>query len=128
MRHLHPTFLETTLRRGKSIELFIGGHDRAGERMICWLEVRPNGNEFEVWKHEAPDIGDTHRLDIYAFDGVENLEAPLATTQSAEDALSYAHSKLGASSNRWVNQGVTQEEYKDFILAGRPSRWPSVGV
>lgn len=119
MRHVADTFLESTLRRGASLEQFMGGSTVAGDRFVRWLELRPTSVGVEVWDYVAPDFGE-ECIDLYDLMSVE-LE-PLAVVSDAAQALAFAQSELGASSRRWVNQGVSQDEFMDFLQAGRPSR------
>lgn len=127
MRYVSSSFLDSTLRRGKSLEQFLGGLVQDSEHCIRWIEVRPAKGGIEVWSFVAPDYGDEERLDFYEFIGVDEgvLEA---TFEDSADALRYASEKLGAHPDRWVNQFVSQDEYLDFIRAGRPASWPRVGV
>jgi hypothetical protein len=55
MRHVSDTFLEATLKRGKSLEQFMGGCLRNGERIISRLELRPGPSGIEVWRFTVPD-------------------------------------------------------------------------
>jgi|SRR5678810_393629 len=127
MRYVAPTFLDSTLRRGKSLEQFLGGVVLNGENSIRWLELRPVEESIQVWEFVAPDLGDQENLDFYEFLGSE--EGTLAATlSSSSEALAYAHEHLSATSLRWLNQGVAQDEYRDFIVAGRPTSWPAAGA
>jgi len=127
MRYVSQGFLESTLRRGKSLEQFMGGGTRDGERVISHLELRPTPGGIEIWRFVVPDIGSSECLDLYDFGG-EKDEELICVVASAADAFSYAQSRLGALCNRWVNEGVTQDEYADFMAAGRPLRWPIVSA
>lgn len=127
MRHVARTFLESTLGRGATLEQFLGGASREGERTIRVLELHPRGDVIEVWLHEAVELGDEERLDYYPFiflgDGDGNEVGSVATFPSAASALEYAQT-LGVHPDRWTNAGVSQDEYRDFIRAGRPTVWP----
>ncbi len=125
MRHIAVTFLEATLRRRVSLEQFMGGSLHEAERSVSWLELRPVAAGIEVWNHVAPDLGENH-ADLYYLLPVE-IE-PLAVAPDAAQALAIAHSTLGASPLRWVNQGVVQDEFLDFLQAGRPTQWPAAGA
>jgi hypothetical protein len=108
------------------LEQFLGGVVLHGVNSIRWLELRPVGESIQVWEFVAPDWGDQENLDFYEFLGSE--EGTLATSlPSSAEALAYAHAQLGATPLRWLNQGVAQDEYRDFIVAGRPLAWPAVG-
>jgi hypothetical protein len=123
MRHVIPSFQASTLRRGKSLEQFLGGLQRGETRVVKWLELRPFQNQFEVWSFEAPDVGDEEFADVYEF-GVDDIESPVATFSDAADALHFAHNELSALPSRWVNVTVVGAEYADYVAAGRPSHWP----
>lgn len=126
MRFVAQTFLESTLRRGKSLEQFLGGAVLGNESAIRWLELRPASNSIEVWEFVAPDCGNQEHFDFYEFLGVEDGNLA-ATLPSPSEALAFAQAHLGAKPERWVNQFVAQDEYRDFIHAGRPTSWPAVG-
>jgi hypothetical protein len=121
MRYVSSAFQESTLRRGKSLEQFLGGAMRHGERTISWVELRPASDGIEVWYFEVPDVGSAEFTDVYEF-GVDDIESPLATFSSPAQALHYARTQLGASAERWVNVTVVGDEYAAFVRAGRPLR------
>jgi hypothetical protein len=133
MRHVSPTFLDSTLRRGASLEQFLGSINAEAERLVRWIGIRPAKDCLELWQFIAPDLGDEEHLDLYDFlaaeadEGAGIPEELIGTFDTAEDAFSCA-GELGAQPNRWVNQFVLQEEYLDFIRAGRPPQWPGVVV
>jgi hypothetical protein len=127
MRHVLPTFQASTLGRGKELEQFMGGRGDNPDRTIRWIELRPKNGGVEVWDFEVPDLGDIDFTDVYEF-GADDIEAPVATLPNPIDALDFAHRKLGASPDRWVNVTVVGDEYRDYVLAGRPSQWPVAGT
>lgn len=120
MRYVISAFQESTLHRGKSLEQFLGGGVRDGERVISWLEVRPVPEGFEVWHFEVPDVGGPEFSDVYEFG--EGAESPVATLATPGEALQFAHSALSASPGRWVNSTLVEAEYHDYVKAGRPVR------
>ncbi len=128
MRYVTEGFLESTLRRGRSLEQFLGACPKTdGEYILC-LEIRPANDQYEVWRHKAEDLGDEDCLDFYEYIVYEDEEGneigPLSIWEKPDEALAYAEKQLGASRTRWTNLGVAQDEYEDFIKAGRPSFWP----
>ncbi|KRD79664.1 hypothetical protein [Lysobacter sp. Root983] len=132
MRHLAPAFLESTLRRGATLEQFMGGSvGPLGERSVRWIELCPTQAGIEVREYHAADVGGSlseTSLDLYALCDLHDLyEAQPEPTMVADEpaqALAYAHSVLRAQPLRWVNQGVSQDELLDFLRAGRPALWP----
>lgn len=103
----------------------MGGALDAGEKFVRWIELRPTNAGIQVWNYVVPDLGD-ECLDLYAQASVE-LE-PLAIAPDATRALALAHLELGADPDRWVNQGVSQDEFLDFLRAERPIQWPPAGA
>ncbi|MFC8722049.1 hypothetical protein [Kitasatospora sp. NPDC057198] len=124
------------LGRGRPVEQFLGPVEAAGVPGIRWVEVVPARPGFEVVLHTVADIGSEDRWDLGEFpplgpegvDAEEDLGLEVATAPEARDALALAEHRTGAVRGRWVNQGVAQGEYRDFVRAGRPrppSRLPS---
>jgi len=119
-RYLHGMHLEYTIRNGKTVEQFLGGFDHAGEKAVRYLTIRRQGEEFWLHNHEIYDEGSLDYLDIYAFEYLDMPESRFEPYpikfNSMEDALRYATSEFGASEDRWVNKGVVQSEYGDYLL------------
>jgi hypothetical protein len=42
----------------------------------------------------------------------------IGETESTEEAIDLADRELGANRARWVNQGVLQDEYNDYVTQG----------
>ena len=111
MRHLPSSEIESVVRRGKSVEQFLGkGHDG---RTLRWVELRPSKEVVEVWVFEVEDVGSIDYLDLYSFPEVgASFEEPLARLPFTE-AIEWCERNLSASPMRWVNQGVVQDEYAE---------------
>ena len=125
MRYLHGMHLESAISRGKTVEQFLGGFDHQGEDAIRFLTIRKEGEEFWLQLHELLDQGTEDLCDVYSFDYISLPEdefepAPLKF-ESWQDALAHAHAEFSAVPERWGNEGMVQEEYADFIRAGRKS-------
>lgn len=58
----------------------------------------------------------------------EDFGREIAEVEAAVDAIAIAAARTGAVRDRWVNRGMAQDEYRDFVRAGRPERWPSEGA
>ncbi|KAB8180908.1 hypothetical protein FKV24_012060 [Lysobacter maris] len=125
MRHLLSIDIFAALQRGRSVEQFLGSSP-SGAGHIRHVELRPSGGLIEIWVYDVEDIGDEGHLDLYTFPNVEpdGPSDPAATFPDPQAAVAYASASLAADSNRWVNLGVAQSEYLDYVRAGRPSRWP----
>jgi len=125
MRHLLTIDVSGSLRRSSSVEQFLGQSPAAPD-FLRHVELRPSDGLIEVWVYDVEDIGSEDYLDLYAFPWLEpeGPDGPVVTFQDPQDAIVYASVHFAADPARWVNVGVAQSEYLDYILAGRPSRWP----
>ena len=114
MRHISDSEIVSVLRRGRSVEQFLGYRD--GSATICWLELRPVGGSVEIWMLEVENVGSSNYLDIYSFPPVGcSFDAPRAIV-SLEQAAAFCMNALGAKSGLWVNQGMAESEYADSIV------------
>ena len=126
MRHLDAAAVIATLKRGRSVESFLGSVPGSKALSVRYVELRPASQAVEVWVHDLEDRGSEEFTDLVEFprlDG-EDPDAPNARFNKAEEALAYAEKKLGAAPNRWTNAGVCHDDYADFVRAGRPIKWP----
>jgi hypothetical protein len=80
----------------------------------------------EIWVYDVEDIGSEEYLDLYDFPYLQpdGPYGPVAIFPEPQAAVAYASTLLAADPSRWVNLGIAQSEYLDYIRAGRPSRWP----
>ncbi|MFF3844922.1 hypothetical protein [Streptomyces sp. NPDC002328] len=115
------------MRRGRSVEQFlgpVGSSDRPGVR---YAEVRAARTSYEVWVHAVEDAGHEGFLDLDAFPPFdqdaeeEDFGQLLGRAEDPQVALVLAEERTGAVRGRWVSPGVVQDEYRDFVRAGRPS-------
>ena len=128
MRYLPAIDIPATLHREVSVEQFLGRSPEHGE-CVRHVELRPAKGAIEVWVHDVEDIGNQDRLDLYDFPYLEpdGPDAPVASFADPQDALAYASTSLATDPAHWVNQGIAQSEYLDYIRAGRPDKWPEAG-
>ena len=126
VRHLTERLLLGALRRGCSVEQFLGACGTPHRPGVRHAEVRPADGRFEVWLHEAEDVGGENFLDLTGFppldpdDEETEFGRLLGTARDPAAALRIAAQHCGTGPERWVNQGVVQDEYRDFVRAGRP--------
>jgi hypothetical protein len=65
MRYLSTGFAIGSLRRGRSIEQFLGGHEVNGLSGVRWIDIWPISNGYKVAVHEVMDIDEI--ADMYEF-------------------------------------------------------------
>ena len=115
VRHLHPTQVESALRRGSQVEqlLSIDSGDRA-IGIVRWLSLSLVRDRFELRLHEAEDVGSIDFADIAAFPSAdpedEFGEGRLVASSPEASEILDAASGFGAAPDRWVNQGVVGNE------------------
>jgi hypothetical protein len=87
------------------------------------------------------DVGHERLFDLVEFPSFdadqdeEEFGRLVATAEDPSTALAAAEEVTGAVPGRWVNESIVQDEYADFVRAGRPADqshdghpWPSRGV
>jgi len=127
---LTESFAVGALNRGRPVEQFLGPVDAAGAPGVRWVEVVPARSEFKVVLHTSVDVGNEDFCDLVEFppldpgdaDTEEDFGLEVAAAPEARDALTLAEQRTGAVPGRWVNQGAAQDEYRDFVRAGRSCR------
>jgi hypothetical protein len=126
MRYLTEGFALGALERGKSIAQFLGPRAGADPAVVQWAEIHPRDGEFEAVLNVVQDVGGEHFLDLWEFppeDPDDELGRVLARVNTALDAMKEAEEQAAAVRPRWVNLGVVQDEYRDYIRAGRRLLW-----
>src|SRR5690348_14768383 len=119
MRHLIASDLTRLLAIGRGIEQFLAPRQADNYRALRWLSIKKDGHQgkFLVTRFEVFDEGDPEHLDIYSFSYV-NPDEPFvehSDISTPEAALLVAREKFGADPERFVNAGVVQDEYADFL-------------
>ncbi|MGW3140185.1 hypothetical protein [Streptomyces sp. NPDC001139] len=91
-----------------------------------YVEVRAVKAAFEVYLHVVEDVGSESALDLGEFPPFDPDDEPgefgrlLGRVEDPLAALVLAEQSTGALRRWWVNQNVVQDEYGDFVRAGRP--------
>ncbi|WP_406293603.1 hypothetical protein OG948_03035 [Embleya sp. NBC_00888] len=104
-----------------------------------YVEVRPTNGSFGIRLHAVEDTGHERFLDLGEFPPfdpeADEFGRLLGTADDPLTALDVAEESTGAKRDRWVNGGIAQDEYGDFVRAGRPPDaspdgrpWPAPGV
>ncbi|WP_406436886.1 hypothetical protein OHB00_22360 [Streptomyces sp. NBC_00631] len=141
MRCLTETFIIGALKRGRPVEQSLGPVGAPGRLGVGYVEVRPTKAAYEVYVHTVEDIGHEMFFDLVEFpplnaeDADEEFGRLVATAEDPSTALGAAEEATDAVRGRWVNENRVQDEYGDFVRAGRPADrspdghpWPSRGA
>ena len=114
-RYLTIEEAESSLKRGKNVEIFIGGFEHESNTCIRWIsfESSNKGVIAKVW--ESIDEGSRDYCDIYSFTPLSGeWDKPVSSTFA--DSISTVLEKLAISETKFVNLGIAQDEYADFKL------------
>jgi hypothetical protein len=118
VRHIHPTQVESTLRRSGQIEQLLGiSSQDASTRVVRWVTLCVVEGRVELRVHESQDVGSDEYADVASFPSAdaddEYGEGRVVAADSNVSLLLAASIQLGARADRWVTQGVIADEYLD---------------
>lgn len=119
-RYLSRNEVESALRRGKTVECFLGPCARGGVAGIRHASVALINGRVELSLFETADRGSAEFLDLYEFG---SLDVSLAlgdadevnVFETLEECLVAMETRWLGSATRLVNQGILQDEYRDYI-------------
>ena len=116
MRYMTEQQALTALRRRAPVEQMLSENLDAGS--FSWIEARSSGQGFALRLHHTLDNGSENFLDVYEFRSVDENdylgEGVLVGAHHDEASLLQAAVEVGAQMDRWVNEGVIQDEYRDL--------------
>jgi hypothetical protein len=114
-RYLTISEAKSALARGKQIEQFLGSFYDGQDRAIRHAVIRPEGDRIIANVYECYE---PTRADFFNVGEFQNVDPDENTEDfifgSFEEAVSFLEYRNGLSSERFVNQGLVEEEYKDF--------------
>ncbi|WP_405668980.1 hypothetical protein OG379_40560 (plasmid) [Streptomyces sp. NBC_01166] len=102
MRYLAEPFIIGALRRGRSVEQFLGPVGSSERPGVRYAEVRAARTSYEVYVHAVEDVGHESLLDLEVFPPFdqdsedEDFGQFLGTTEDPQDALVLAEECTGA--------------------------------
>jgi 2,4-dienoyl-CoA reductase-like NADH-dependent reductase (Old Yellow Enzyme family) len=126
VRYLTESFAVGALNRGRPVEQFLGPVATSDRSGVSYVEVRPVRGAYELYVYTVEDVGHEGFFDLIEFPPFdadaeeEDFGRLVATVQDPMSALDAAEEIAGAVRARWVNEGMVQDEYADFVRAGRP--------
>ena len=123
-RYLSPSEAAGALRRGKSVECFLGKCARDGQSGIRWLSISREQESQVIRLYETADLGDSNFVDVYEFGPLNGELEPgeadeQICTPDMDACWDLLEQRFPGSTKRLVNEGVIQDEYADFVATGR---------
>lgn len=67
MRYLAESFAPGALRRGRSVEQFLGPIHTAERLGVRYVEIRPKGGRYEIFLHVVEDVSHKTLTDLVEF-------------------------------------------------------------
>jgi hypothetical protein len=103
--------------RGRPIEQLLA-QSATDQTVIEWLRLSPQASGVTLVQHRVRDVGSVDFMDVYEFPPVdpdeEHGEGTLLATFVGSAKAVAASVTHGARPDRWVNDGVIQDEYADL--------------
>jgi hypothetical protein len=117
-RYLTFSEAQSALNRGKQIEQFLGGYLAYGDPAIRYAVVRQKDERVIATVYERFETPHPNFYDVGEFENVEPDSDPEDFYfNSLEEAIAFLKYRNGASGDTFVNQGLVDEEYKDYKLS-----------
>ena len=113
MRHLTETQAIGALARGRGVEQLLVSEPTVVE----WLTLSNDSTGITLRRHRVWDVGSPDLTDVSEFPPVDPEEdhgegMVLATFTGGREALT-GSVEHGARADRWVDEGMVQDEYAD---------------
>jgi hypothetical protein len=117
-RYLTMSDAQSALNRGKQIEQFLGGYSAGGDPAIQYVVFRIEDEKTVVTIYECFETSHANFYDVGEFQTVDPDNDPEDHYfNSLEEAVSFLEERHGGVIDRFVNQGLVDEEYKDYRKA-----------
>ncbi|WP_153064881.1 hypothetical protein [Xanthomonas campestris] len=116
MRHLSDFDVRANLRAGRTVEQLLQDRREADQLVIRYVSIeRDRQDGWKVRLCEVFDNGNSDLIGIYEFEALDP-DFPFGKEwifESVEAAVEFCRSSLDAAPDRYVNEGLIQDEYKD---------------
>jgi hypothetical protein len=115
MRYLGDLDVKMNLAAGRDVEQLLPERYEMNQLIIRYISLERNrSNGWTTRLCEVFDNGNPDFIDIYEFEAVDP-DFPFGEEwifDSIEGAITFAKENFGAASDRYVNRGLIQDEYK----------------
>lgn len=114
IRYLTSEQLLANLRLGKAVEQWLMPRVEPDYAVLRWLRIdKEKDGQYSVTCFETFDEGDSDFADVYEFSPLDPDQpfGYISSFESAIEALNFSVSKYGALKDKFVSEGMVQEEY-----------------
>jgi len=119
MRYLTNSEIKTNLNLGKTVEQWLQPEFNKVDEVdiLTWLEIeKEKSSDFVLRICKVYDEGDGDSLDFYGFTSVDPDELyEEKFFMSLNDVYDYISKELNAFPDRFLNQGMCQDEYSNYL-------------
>src|SRR5690349_7692185 len=122
MRYLTRQFALGSLRRGEGIEQFLGGTEVDGQAAVRWVAITPMYGQYRVSLHTVQDLGFGKPTELWESLSLDPIDEAyigegreLGTSTDEDAAVLLAERLTSATSNRWVNYAMAEDDYIDYV-------------
>jgi hypothetical protein len=107
----------------------LGGYADGGRRGLRVLTVQPEGEAYCLYVHDIEDVGGAELTEFppWAAGGAADDGDAAVCAETPGALFSFAEHRLAADPERWVNGSMLDDEYADYVGAGRPALLPPPG-
>lgn len=120
-RYLTLDEFKQALKNGRPVEQWLSVSGNKTDQMLKWLRIHSEKGACVVTDfHVFCPLG-VDDFNVYDFEPVEP-DVPYGNSlefDDFEEAINYATTKLGASPLRFVNSGMIDAEFHDWVLGHR---------
>lgn len=111
--------LKGNLSVGKAVEQWLSHESKEDYTVLKWLRIdKEKDSNYSVSYFECFDDGDDDFTDIYEFSSLDPDEPYVINSfNSVNEALDFAVNNYSASLERFVTDGMIQEEYVQYRLS-----------
>jgi hypothetical protein len=117
-RHLNEAEARAAVSRGALIEQWLGSEERDGETVLRYVRVElERSGGLRVTYHEVIDDGGADFFDVYEFTPADPDEPDGVSSFFTDIDAAFQHCTdcYQARVDRFVNAGVIQDEYADYL-------------
>jgi hypothetical protein len=114
-RYLALPFLSSALSRGKSAQQLLSMRRDAQQTIACWLSLRTSEGKHRVTLYEVLYLDELDYVELPFVNEAHEDEPPEHVFDTLDDALAFIEKELGGSRDKFVNEGVIQDEMAEAL-------------
>jgi hypothetical protein len=117
-RYISMSEALAALKMGRAVEQLLKVWREDGDRLVQWIRIhKERPGEYCLSVLKAFDQGNKNFHDLVEFQSFDPDEpfGEMVCFSDPQHALAYAVDRLNASESKFVNSGMAQSEYDDYV-------------